>query len=252
MMKMLFYFSFNVILFASMLLFQSCGKADSSGQNSSITAEEAKIDLQVDGDGLENDEQERAVVLQDALDLKLKPSSIKRDWEVSYSKSIIKEFSKKEFDPLFEMELNEDDLALLNCTGFNRANDVEKMKFYLLLLSSIAEAESDFKNESTSTAPNGTTNIGLFQIDKKAAMVHAKHAVPDEKDKFQDISNEDLRSGEFNSQIGSYILKNQLTKKGPKIFRSDYYWEVLFPNRSSKEHVLRYFKSHLNEMEFCK
>lgn len=217
-------------LFFAVSFFCACGK-DSDSLSSA-----KKID--------EINPEERAGNLREALDLRLSASSVGVPWEFSYSEAIVEEFLKADFAPLFQMNLKREDLTRLQCPGFNRATNIQKMKFYLTLLASIAEAESDFKNSSRSMAPNGTTNIGLFQMDVKAANAHTKNALGT-------ITDHDLSYGEMNSRVGAHVLKNQLTKKGPVIFRGDYYWEVLNPNRGSIKNVVKYFHEHLDQLEFC-
>lgn len=229
----------NKKIFALLLFtfFVSCG--DRSQTASIPTTETGQTENQNP-----DTEREHETDLKRALELRLKASSILLPWRDEYSEAIIEEFSKESFNTLFTMSIKSNDLERLKCTGFSKANNVDKMKFYLTLLASIAEAESDFKNTSRSIAPNGTTNIGLFQMDVKAANVHTKN-------EFGVLTDSDLSEGVTNSRVGAHVLKNQLTRKGPVIFRGDYYWEVLNPNRGGINHVLRYFHQHLDQLEFC-
>lgn len=262
MSKLFYYFSFNLMFFSILLLFQSCGKDSGTDLTQAVGA--------VQNEEVPVEDQGRYMDLQEALDLKLSPSSAKYNWKKSYSESIVREFSRKELEHLTQdgFQISENDLEVLGCSGFNRANKVEKMKFYLLFLASVAEAESDFKNESYSKAPNGTSNIGIFQIDEKAGINNTNVALGKKIYNPKSLSdfmffNSELKNGDFNSKTSTYIFKNQLKKHRNQLFTKNgnfFYWEVLGCksldgvscfNGSINKNFIAYFNKHVNQLNFC-
>lgn len=170
---------------------------------------------------------------------KILDSSSGFPWKESYSEAIADELLKDDNISILHKIIIIDDLEKIQCENFNNMNTNEKISFFIVYLSSIAEAESDFKNYSKSKAPDGTTNVGLFQIDKKSAIRHGGS-------KYNDISNDDLEVGETNARIAVNILRNQLRDRKNLLFPR-YYWEVLYGEKGFKN-FKRHFLLHLDQL----
>lgn len=138
-----------------LIVFVSCGKSnDVTGSNVPLREDTEKIEV-------------NRLRLPHILN-----SSRGLPWIESYSLAIVDELSKDENTIFFSKHMYDDDLKRLDCSNFNNMTKEDKLSFFIVYLSAIAEAESDFNNQSKSRAPDNTINVGLFQIDKKSALRH--------------------------------------------------------------------------------
>lgn len=212
----------NLFFLFLTLMFGSCGKSDSG---TSTYSSRLEMSYRIERDRIRIPT--------------IKNSSSGRVWNDSYTHSIIDEILKDENINILDKNIKSGDLQKLNCENFNNMTAEEKISFYVVYLSSIAEAESDFNNSSKSWAPDKTLNVGLFQIDKKSALRHGGIT-------YKNISNDELENGDTNSRIAVNILRNQLRDRKNSLLPR-YYWEVLYGEIGFKNFI-RHFKEHLDEL----
>lgn len=212
----------NLSFLILLIVFISCGKSnDAPGSNVPPSEDTGKLEV-------------NSVRLPHILN-----SSRGLPWIEDYSLAIVDELSKDENTIFFSKHMHDDDLKRLDCLNFNNMNKEEKLSFFIVYLSAIAEAESDFNNQSKSRAPDNTINVGLFQIDKKSALRHGG-------EKYRNISTSELENGEINSRIAVNILKNQFRDRSDRLF-TRYYWQVLYSEKGLKN-FMRHFNLHIDQL----
>lgn len=204
------------VLILALLILISCGKGHDTSSHSLSELEVDRLQLpQIDN------------------------STSGLEWKDTYSKAIVTEILKDENSSILNRSISTKDLDELGCPNLNNMNYEEKISFFIVYLSAIAEAESDFNNFSKSKAPDNTINVGLFQIDKNSAKRHGGI-------KYKDITNKELEIGEVNSTIAVNILRNQLRDRKNSLLPK-YYWEVLYGERGFKNFI-RHFNNHLDQL----
>lgn len=178
-------------------------------------------------------------------DLKLKNSSRGLKWQERYSDAVVEALQMPENDGLFEAKILERDLNRLGCRNFNELSKQQKTIFYIVYMAAIAEAESDFRTALKTLNPSDmTTNVGMLQIDQRAANNHTKGALGI-------IDEQDLTNPETNLKAGVFILKNQVRGKIAQnrlLTEKSYYWQVLtYPTR-----LLKNIENNRSNLPFCR
>ena len=176
--------------------------------------------------------------------IKINKSSSGISWKQSYTMALSETLSDPKLFAVYNTEINAQDLELVSCKNFNALDPINKKVFYIVFMAAIAEAESDFRSNLKELNPgDGTTNIGLLQIDEDVANKHTKGNLGI-------INEDDLTDSKINLQSGAYILKNQLGSKAAKgrLFPpKSYYWQAL----TAKSRVLKNIQSNRSSIRFC-
>jgi hypothetical protein len=177
-------------------------------------------------------------------------------WNDSWNEDLRNQLGKEEFKALMNGPVDEDDLKVLSCPGFNLVKDPElKKDFWIVFLSSLVRAESAFNPKAQSKAPKGGHgNYGLLQFSKRTAREHCALV------SMEQIANPEahLRCGVklLNWQLegapnalGKLLrkdLKNQLFGKGILL------WGPLRQNdKKGRALLVGWFKKHRDQLPFC-
>jgi hypothetical protein len=188
----------------------------------------------------------------------------KREWEDAWSSKIE---GTLEGDPrlantmLYKPDAIKDkDLNSLQCPGYKFATPDERKIFWIFLVSSMANAESGFNPQTGYREANGTTSLGLLQID--VANANAYCSGPEAMNRR--FSTSDMKNPELNLECGLHILKQQLNAERPVAMRKKgkgnlFYnrsygdasnWSTLRADNNHK--TIARFKAHHQQMPFCK
>ena len=136
------------------------------------------------------------------------------------------------------------DLRELDCTNFNNLSVRHKKIFLTVFIAAIAEAESDFRvGIKTRNPGDNTINVGLLQIDERAARNHTRHSLGN-------IAEDDLINPELNLRVSVHILKNQVLSKVARyklLPEKSYYWQVL----TEKKRLFKNLRLNRNNLPFC-
>lgn len=196
----------------------------------------------------ENGQENREEVIQEkeelGEELEITESSMGLEWKESYTEAVVEVLEHKDIQPLFEATIHHEDLKKIGCTNYNDLTKLEKMKFLVVYMSAIAEAESDYRTRlTTKNWGDGTTNVGMLQIDVQAARFHTKSALGE-------VSKEKLKDPHFNLKVGVFVLKNQVLgniARGRFFPKRSYYWQVLtYPKR-----LLKTMERNKENLSFC-
>lgn len=181
-------------------------------------------------------------------------------WKNDYSNTISEQFDKDYMKPLKTLKIDEADLEQIQCKGYNYATDEEKRKFWVIFLSAISKAESNFKPDEEYPEDNGTISAGLLQIDQKAGRDWCSVLAKEKKK-----SSLNMLDPKENLQCGLIMIQRQLmgvkTEPNGKFYQGklftrglDYwYWSTLADiNRDAKEDVKTWFQRHaIRQLPFC-
>lgn len=201
----------------------------------------------------------------------------KYQWKNDYSNSISKQFDKDYMRVLKYEKIDEGDLSLIHCKGYNYATDEEKKQFWVLFLSAVSFAESGFYKDDEYSEGNGTVSTGLLQIDPKAASDWCQPVAEDidipitiirqnGKDiKKRFFSNQHMHDPNINLQCGLLMMQRQImgvkTEPNNKYYKNklfttgpDYwYWSTLADKNSDKKSdIINWFSVHAQrQLKFC-
>jgi hypothetical protein len=193
----------------------------------------------------------------------------KNPWKDDYSKAISDQFDKDYMRPLKVQKINEGDLSLLGCTGYNYATDAEKKQFWILFLSAVSKPESNFNSDEEYTEVNQrerTVSTGLLQIDAKASNDWCK--ILSKEENKNTYSQTDMHNPKTNLQCGLLMMQHQvmgvplgkpMKKSQPnlegRIFTGNkfWYWSTLSDrNPDGKKEVIDWFRAHAQrQFKFC-
>lgn len=178
-------------------------------------------------------------------ELEITDSSMGLEWKDSYTEALVETFEHRDIQPIFDITIHHEDLEKIGCVNYNDLSKLEKMKFLVVYMSAIAEAESDYRTRLTTTNwGDRTTNIGMLQIDVSAARHHTKSALGE-------VSKEKLKDPHFNLKVGVFVFKNQVLGKiarGRFFPKRSYYWQVLtYPKR-----LLKTVERNKENLSFCR
>lgn len=173
-------------------------------------------------------------------------------WSDKFSESLFRYLDHPELSVLYQNELNPRDLRLLKCEGYKEASVLERKRFWVTFMASIAHAESGLNPMTTYREKDGTLSSGLLQIDLASANRHST-AYTGYKFIQKDLFNTDL-----NLMAGLYVMKHQLEGgifderpdiKGRLFTDRSYYWSVLTLKR---ELIIKTFtKNAQSNLSFC-
>lgn len=219
-------------------IFISCGKKDTESANNNVATDLSKINDQ-------NNPKKLIVKFSSS-------SQQKYIWNDNYTTTILSQLDDSDLSSILEMDLDDFDLKLLKCNGYENATREERKNFFVLYLASIAHAESRLNPNTTYREKDGTLSTGLLQIDVASANRHASIYTGNKYDQ------RDMFNAEMNLISGLYILKHQLDG-GLNNERKDvqsrlltdksYYWSVL---TLKKELIIKTFvENSLKNLPFC-
>ena len=176
-------------------------------------------------------------------------------WDNSWNDFISNELDQKNNNVLLTEYIDQQDLQLLGCPGFNSADAVAKKDFWAVFFSALTRAESAFNLNARSKAPKGGHgNYGLLQLSKATARKQC--GINDPKD----ISNPEihLRCGVrlLAWQIkGAPITEKKFHRpdlKGQLFGKNILLWGPLRQNdRRGRALLVNWFKKHLDQLPFC-
>ena len=223
----------KVILFPLILaLLCSCGKDSNPSPESSTRFSSSKSDPVINN-------------------LSISDSSANTPWDNSWTSALADILSQSEQEVLFTTKISDSDLSLVNCKNFNDLSYNQKRIFYIVFISSIAEAESDFNTYNyTPNYSDNTMNIGLLQIDHASAKRHEgkRHGYGFSKQLEDPIMNLSVGVNILANQIRGGINSNRPDVKGRLFTSKSYYWSVL----THKKRVLKTFERNFHNLSFCK
>lgn len=195
------------------------------------------------------------VIESQVKDLKLnfQSSSNKHSWRPGYTQSLLRYLEEKgELSSLLDAKLRQSDLALVGCPGYESATLLEKKRFWVIFMASIAYAESRLNPMTTYQEKDGTLSSGLLQIDVASAN---RHSFPYTGFRF---TQKDLFNTDLNLMAGLYIMKHQveggvrgerLDIKNRLFTGRNYYWSVLTYKR---ELIIKTFSHNSKDnLAFC-
>jgi Transglycosylase SLT domain len=180
----------------------------------------------------------------------------KQSWDNSWNNFISDELDKEKYSALMSENVDEADLRVLDCIGFNSVTDSSlKKDFWIVFFSSLVRAESAFHLKARSVAPKGGHgNYGLLQFSKSTA-----------REKCQLNSLEEIYDPESHLRCGVSLLSWQLSGapgKNGKLQRADlkqqlfgkyiFLWGPLRQNdKRGRALLVNWFKKHLDQLPFC-
>lgn len=223
-----------------LLFLVSCGSDDSqSGSIDPIAGQQEQV---------EEGQQE------ESKDLKLHFQHENRyRWAAHFGESLFRYLERPELTIIYETELSLRDLRLLKCEGYRMATVLQRKKFWVTFMASIAHAESGLNPLTTYREKDGTLSSGLLQIDVASAN---RHSTPYTGYRF---TQNDLFNTDLNLMAGLYVMKHQLEGgmfserpeiKGRLFTDRSYYWSVLTLKR---ELIIKTFtKNAVGNLSFCK
>lgn len=187
-------------------------------------------------------------------------------WKNDYSKALSEQFDKDYMRPLKKQKINEGDLSLIGCKGYNYATDEEKKQFWILFISAMSKAESNFKPDEEFKEEDGSISTGLLQIDPKSSNRWCG-ILSKEKNK-RSFDSGDMHNPLTNLQCGLLMMQTQVmgvpmgrpmkqTRPGfeGRLFTGDsfWYWSVLSDRNSrGKKRVIDWFRVHAQrQLTFC-
>jgi hypothetical protein len=190
----------------------------------------------------------------------------KFQWKNEYSQTISNQFDKDYMRPMKKQKLNEGDLSLIGCKGYNYATDEEKRQFWILFLSAMSKPESNFKPDEEYKEADGTTSTGMLQIDPKSSNRWCS-ILSKEKGKGS-FDSGDMHNPQTNLECGLLMMQYQIMgvpmgkpmKQTQPQFEgrlftggSFWYWSVLSDkNSSGKKQVIDWFRVHAQrQLKFC-
>lgn len=178
-------------------------------------------------------------------ELAIPESSMGLEWKDSYTEALVEVFEHRDIQPIFDVTIHHEDLEKIGCVNYNELSKIEKMKFLVVYMSAIAEAESDYRTHITTLNPGDRTiNVGMLQIDVNAARNHTKRALGE-------VSKDKLKDPHFNLKVGVFVFKNQVLGKiarGRFFPKRSYYWQVLtYPKR-----LLKTMDKNRENINFCR
>jgi hypothetical protein len=193
------------------------------------------------------------------------PSS-KKAWKNEFSEAISEQFEKDYMRPLKQQKIDEGDLSLLGCKGYNYATDPEKKQFWILFLSAVSKPESNFDPDEEYRETNGTVSTGMLQIDPRASNQWCGVLSKDMKK--SNFVMSDMHNPKTNLQCGLVMMQWQVlgVPKQPdmrqtrpdlkgRLFtdNSYWYWSTLSnKNSSGKREVIDWFRVHAQrQLKFC-
>ncbi|WP_127716834.1 hypothetical protein [Halobacteriovorax sp. HLS] len=186
-----------------------------------------------------------------------------RPWDPSWSKTALDTLNEPKFKRMLDMEINKDDLEKLNCPNFNEMEEKDKKKFYILLISSMAHAESGFKEKTYFQEPKQKSAIddsyGLLQIDPNNGRNSYGCETKSFKKSGKVVLGRENDGGMFdphlNIKCGLRILKGQILSKYSsrrgRLFTSNTYWAALRPGNNACNKTQNRFKSQVSQISAC-
>lgn len=192
-------------------------------------------------------------------------ASGKNRWEDDYSENISKQFDKDYMAPLKSQKIDEGDLSMLGCKGYNYASEKEKKQFWMIFLSALSKTESDFNPNEAYYEEDHTVSTGLLQIDGASANRWCgKLGNELHKNSFSD---HDMKDPKMNLQCGMIIMQKQMQgapspedghKLRPELIGRlftprAFYWAPLSDkNPGSQNNVIKWFRVHAQQqLKFC-
>jgi len=190
----------------------------------------------------------------------------KKTWKDEYSSAIAEQFDKDFMRPLKMQKIDEGDLSLLGCKGYNYATDEEKKQFWILFLSAVSKPESNFNPMEEYKETDGTTSTGMLQIDPAASNRWCGILSKDMKK--SNFGMSDMRNPTTNLKCGLLMMQWQIlgVPKGSnmqqtrpdlkgRLFTDNtyWYWSTLSnKNSSGKREVIDWFRVHAQrQLKFC-
>jgi hypothetical protein len=190
----------------------------------------------------------------------------KNQWKNEFSKGIADQFDKDYMRPLRKQKLNEGDLSLLGCTGYNYATDEEKKQFWILFMASISKPESNFNSDEEYREGNGSVSTGILQIDSAASNNWC--GILSNEMKKRTFSSGDMHNPTTNLQCGLLMMQWQVmgVPKGKPIKMTEpqfegrlftgnsfWYWSTLSDrNSNGKREIIDWFRVHAQrQFKFC-
>lgn len=194
------------------------------------------------------------------------PAWGKKEWKNSWSDKVV---STIEGDPRLANSMlynpnaiSEKDLVSLSCSGFKFATPDERKMFWIVYFSSIANIESGFDPSTSYGEGDGTTSLGLFQIDKRAANVYCggQDAMG------RGFSSSDMKNAETNIECGVHMIYQQINAIRPSSMRkygkgnlfaeknwgaNITYFATTRNSRPASSKTKARFKAHISQMPFC-
>lgn len=193
-------------------------------------------------------------------EISIRPYRKKYSWKPEWTLFLKSELSKDEFKSgetaLLNIDIDEDDLTELECTGYNAASVEEKKDFWVAFFSALTRAESAFNPKAVSGKSRGHRSFGLLQLAKQTA----------KKECGIDPSGPGVLNPEENLKCGLKLMEWQLqgapSASGKKL-RSDlegqlfgkyiFQWGPLRQNdHRGRKLLVGWFKDHLDQLPFCR
>lgn len=185
-------------------------------------------------------------------------------WKEEYSKAISEQFKKPYMQGLRTEKINESDLKLIHCEGYNEASEEQKEQFWILFLSAMSKPESNFNSHEEFREQNGTVSTGMLQIDAKASNDWCEILAKEKNN--STFSKKDMHTPETNLQCGLLMMQWQITgvphmpemtMRHPELKghlftgKKFWYWAVLADTDKNKE-VIDWFRVHAQrQLPFC-
>ena len=180
-------------------------------------------------------------------------------WKGEWTTIIIEELKKDEYrvgeSAMLNLEIDEADLDVLECNGYNTATLEEKSDFWVVFFSALTRAESGFNEKARSALSKGHRSLGLLQLASKTAKSQCGIIPPENS----------VLNPEDNLKCGVSLMSWQLhgaPLASGKQLRSDlegqifgkhmFQWGPLRQNDPrGKKLLTHWFKDHLDQLKFC-
>ncbi|MDO9182733.1 MAG: transglycosylase SLT domain-containing protein [Bacteriovorax sp.] len=180
-------------------------------------------------------------------------------WKANWTSVIIDELKKDEYRigelAMLNLEINENDLEVLECSGYNKATHDEKSDFWVVFFSGLARSESGFNEKARSPMSRGHRSLGLLQLASATAKTRCGIYPPDSS----------VLDAQDNLICGIKLMSWQLHGapiSSDKFLRADleghlfgkymFQWGPLRQNDHRGRRILtNWFKDHLEQLKFC-
>lgn len=180
-------------------------------------------------------------------------------WKNEWTSKLLEELKKEQYrsgdKAMLNIQIDQDDLAELNCNGYNSATLDEKSDFWVVFFSALTRAESAFNEKARSPSTRGHRSYGLLQLAKLTAKSQCSITPPES----------DVLNAEDNLKCGVKLMSWQLqgapVRSGKKL-RSDlegqifgkymFQWGPLRQNDfRGRALLVNWFKDHVDQLKFC-
>lgn len=192
-------------------------------------------------------------------DVQIQTFNKKYSWKEEWTQTVLSELKKDDYrdgeKAMLNIEIDDEDLAELDCIGYNNSSLDEKSEFWVVFFSALTRSESAFNENARSRMSKGHRSHGLLQLAPGTARTQCS-IVPPEKS----VNNphDNLKCG---IKLMSWQLSGAPLASGKKI-RADlegqifgkymFQWGPLRQNDfRGRSLLVNWFKDHVDQLKFC-